>query len=573
MYCYSSENYQNLIDLIHTKKCTLSTVIEDPGFVTALRNDSPDLINFLTQETELQTIIEYALSGDIEEKVDPIEYKKMMRHSIFILTSSSRKLQNFLIENKYYLQYLHNFPLSRAINSSILCANYAKIIDFLISNSQKKFLDADYSNLINTLIEHIDILSFQMLFIKICCDYLTNFNQSYEVMKELLNSTKDIPKIYTLTKIVNDKPSLIPFLNIPEFLQPLYEIVVRTYENEHFLCTETCELLLIIIKATQPNNLADEYEDQYGQRIDFTQPLNYSSATVLSLFPKYVDYFIERFFMNQEQCTTQVNQSILDALRKKDRSELKSIATKYKVFTKIMDTYPLYLKHKVNGHFFQVIQLFISNKIECDNLEKVRWESFIQEEKFSERYQNIFNGRSLKEFFPIHSQPLIHDEPSDPINSKSFSNSDSNVNRGRQRCKSQMNMKHSNFFSSSAESSSSSSGSESDTTLRQVIVRNITLPPPARPEKKSKHFNITRISSSAQSTTSSSSRISLINDSTILNQQHHQSTVNPIKIEVTAEIIDPDKERKLMSQSLDQNAMRYIKSRFIITHKTDNSNF
>lgn len=519
MYCYSCENYQNLIDLLHTKKCTLSEVIEDPGFATALRNDSPDLINFLTQEAELQTIIEYALSGDIEETVDPIEYKKMMRHSMIILTSSSRKLQNFLIENDRFMQYLHAFPSSKAINSSMLCANYAKIIDFLISNSQRKFLDADYSNLINTLIEHIDNLSFQMLFVKICCDYLDNFNMSYSIMKKLLDCPKDISKIYTLTKIVNDKSSLIKTLNKPEFLIPLYEIVVRTYKNEHLLCSETCNLLLIIIKSAQSSSNSEffEYcENEYGRKIDYSQPLNYSSAAVLSLFPKYVDNFIERFFLNQDQCTTQVNQSIVDALRKKKKNELQEIAIKYKIFSKIMDSYPLYLEHKVNGHYFQIIQLFISNQIQCIDQDKEKWASFIQQEKFIERYQNIFGGKSLREFLLHLSEPTIKE------NSSNF-----NIHNTQTRFK---------IYKAHASPPSNQNN------WPQVFKIDIEL----------------KCTSSFIPIPPSS-----MDDNTIINQPRLQTASNTIKIE-------DDAERKLMTQSLDANTMKYVKSKFIIKKEPRN---
>ncbi|KAK8842561.1 hypothetical protein M9Y10_025418 [Tritrichomonas musculus] len=578
MYCLSSENYQGLIDLLHSEDCTLSKVIEDPGFTTALRNDSPDLINFLTQKEELDIITQFALSAEIEETVDPIEYKKMMRHSMTILTSSSRKLQNFLISNDRYLLYLRSFPSTRSINSAILCANYAKIIDFLISFSQGKFVEAQYPNLIDILIDYIDNLSFQMLFVKICCDHYSNFNLSYDLMKKLIESPKNVPKIYTLTKIVNDKSALIPFLNVPEILQPLYELVVQTYQKSDFLCTETCNLLLIIIKATQPNDLAHQYELEYGQRIDFELPLNYSSAAILSLFPKYVDHFIDRFFANEDKCTTQVNQSILEALRKKSKVELQKIAFEHDIFMKIMNFYPSYVKRKVNGHFFQIVQLFVTNQIECPSREHKEWTSFIQT-KFAERYQSVYGGRSLKDFLVNYSQPELESLPTDKLLFRqNVYSSEPNANRFRPRCQSHQNMAHiPSCISSSTESSSSSADSSSGSEYEPHI--NISTQyrngkPPATPntshEKKFKKFNISRIpnahAASSQNTSSSSSIILI--DSSVINQQHHQLAVNPIKLEVTAEVVeaprDPENDRKLMSRSLDPNTMRAVTSRFNI---------
>lgn len=571
----SSDNYQNLIDLLRSENCTLAKVVDDPGFATALRNDSPDLINFLTQEAELQSIIEFALSAEIEETLDPIEYKKMMRRSMIILTSSSRKLQTFLVSNDRFIQYLHKFPLSSAINSSILCANYAKIIDFLICNSQRKFLESNNSDLIDTLISHIDNLSFQMLLKKICCDYLDDFNKSYDIMKKLLCSTKNISKIYTLTKIVNDKPSLKAFLNIPEFLRPLYQLVVTTYKNEPFLCTSVCNLLLIIINAIKPNSLSSEYEDLYGEEIDFNQPINYCSASIISLFPNHVDSFIERFFINQDQCTTQINQSIYEALRKKSKEEIQKIVIEHDITTKIMDTYQSYLENKVNGHYFQVVQLFYNSGIVCPNREQERWDSFI-EHQFAPRYQSVYSGRSLKDSIQLRSQQFGHEKLHDSCNSPIISNSDTAINYEhyvRRRAQSHHNMSHIKSFISSTDSSSSSSESEVQYKSNNIHIKEKGLPPVS--ENRKSRFLISRSSNSkphigSQQATASSSSLIIIssnnrNDSTIINQQIHQqvtddSIINEVSTNVSDFSKDPDLERKLMTKSLDPATMRSVVS-------------
>ena len=350
MFAFSSVNYQSLLDRIRVGNCTLIDIVEDQGFLVALRNDAIDLENYLTQEHVLSLIMRYALSNELQGTIPDQHYRQLQRQSVNILTSNSPSLQNCLIKNTGYVQYFQNFPNTDGINSSLLCSNFTRCIDFMFSFNKGKFLIVDYDFVAKVLIEHIDILSFQTLFVKLCCDISNNFNISYDLIKNLMSSPKDLQKIYTLTKIVTDKPSLILFLNIPEILQPLYEMVLKTYGNDSLLCTQTCILLSKIIKATQPNAFTEKYEVEYGDKIDFTQPVNFSTAFALSVFPKYVDFFIDRMF--SEEYTTQMNQSVYEALKLLDKQQLQDIATKHNIFQKIMNYYQTYVNRKVNGHFF-----------------------------------------------------------------------------------------------------------------------------------------------------------------------------------------------------------------------------
>ncbi|OHS96262.1 hypothetical protein TRFO_37593 [Tritrichomonas foetus] len=408
MFAYSTINYQNLLDKIQEGAIELSEVVENDGFTTALRNDSQVLISYLTQDHILRQITRYALTNEYEGTIDPYNYRRMQRHCINILTSSARNLQNFLLENEDYIVFLRSFPETESINFPILCANYTKIIDFLFSYSQGNFMTNDYTELADILIGHIDILSFQSLFVKLCCDFSNNFNLSYDLMKKLISSPKDFSKIYTLLKIVDDKPSLILFLNIPEILQPLYEIVVRTYGKDHTICVHTCSLLSIIIKSTAPNNLCYRYGTEYGDKINFLQPINYSSAAVLEIFPKYVGLFIDRFF--SEDLPTQLNQSILEALKIMEFNELQIIAQKYNIFQKIMDNFPMYLKKKTNGHFFSVAQLFITKEVRCPEHLKIKWATFVKEQ-FKDHYRDIhifYGGPTRQGAFFIRTEPVFN---------------------------------------------------------------------------------------------------------------------------------------------------------------------
>lgn len=618
MFACSSVNYQSLLELIRGQQCTLNQVMDDEGFSTALRNDAPELIEFLLREEQLSIIITYALTKSNTNNLDPVFEKKMMRSSVNILISNSRTLQNSLMKNSTFVDSLRTFPSSHAIQYPDLCANFSNIIEHYLYSTQGHFIETEFPNLVPLLIDNIQILSFTFLVKTICCDYSSNFNTSYDLMKQLVQPPKQRPKIYALNKIVEDQPNLIVFLNTKEILEPLYELVLQTYGKDHMLCTLTCTLLSIINKTTEPNTLMNNFETEYGKKIDFSQPFNYSSASLLSVFPKFVSEFIDRFFEDDNHCNSQLSQSIYDALKVMNPNELYQIAIKHNIFSKIMQYYPTYLKRKTNGHYFQIVQLFTSKKFQCTSIhEPVHWKSFV-ETTFSERYKNIHifygeepsnqslsaNARSepilgiqalnqqevpaytdnKEDFYIIHSDPELnhldnlYSYSSSNSNSSDISESNSDdglpprpLSSSAPRSRSLSSTNASRFIikkirktdsSSDNDNKHSSSPIPKPTTKSHFKITRVPIPhPPAQVTSNDTLTNqscpFINISATPQAQVPPS-------DPTTTTPTWHTSS-SPFNIEVTAEIgRNCELDKKLMSRSLDQNAMKIVTSRFVI---------
>lgn len=352
----------------------LCQVLQHSDLSMSMRYECPQLIDFLTEPTKLDELLNWALTHEYD-KVENSD--KITRAAVMCLTTVSKKLQEKLLDCPAFIESL-KICLKNDIQKDLqICGHFQRIVELFIQHTNGGFLQ-HFPNLPSFLIEHANVLALRGLLLRLMTDFADAFQEDNEYSAIALQISKAVngPNAYFLVTLIRRiikerKLSLNEFRN-SDFISNLMDALVSPPNINHVALfqTECFQVIETIIQDyPEGSKIVQKYESKYD--IDAN---NITCATVsaLRIFKNRIKALLPKFF----ECPgiTLLNSLILDRIKEMPDDELIGFIEDTKLTSLVIEAYP---NHLINGHLVELGNYLESKKeLNSPALTMREWKDF-----------------------------------------------------------------------------------------------------------------------------------------------------------------------------------------------------
>jgi hypothetical protein len=371
--------------LINSPDTKLETVFKHSQFPNVLRQETSEIVRFLTCHANMSRLIRYALTTELWEE-DPTKRFQML--SVAILSESTSKLKEQLSCNPLLLAQIKAFPDSSYYRHSVVCGNFSRIVLFLARATEGEILGTEFAFLSNYLTQNLGFLSLNKLFHSLIVDFSIPFAVSSEmiqsILKQLSNPPMVFPTLFLFRNILKSQPDFISLIDDDATIRRFISIGVDSYFKAPLVAHEAFSISRSILDKT-PTATQSSIFKPFSSQSD----INCATAAALLVFPDDVIHFIPRFFAGT--FPTILNRAIRQVLTRLPAMALSDLAEQTHICKLAVDAFDSYAAAKTNGDLLEVIRLFSERGIYCCKAHKTEWKAFTRGH-LRERYQLVMSN-------------------------------------------------------------------------------------------------------------------------------------------------------------------------------------
>ena len=346
--------------LINNPKIDFFTVINHKDLNSSIRNNSDQLVNFLTTEENLR--FSFSIIFKKINLNDNIE-KIASRNIVSLYCSIFYKLQENLKNNLIFIELLNNFLLLNEINNDpIIFGNFSRIFEIYIRLTKGEILNY-FNNFEIFLINRINLLASRDLLICLLTEFSTLLSISI-IESIYLNLIEGFKKknsyfyVSTLLFSIKEKNNFINLLQNKEIIIKLMESSI-ILQSDLFLIDFFKLIKILINDKPQLKQLVLTYNNYF--KFDNNNIKTYTPFLLL-VFDHNIKIYLTNFFENSSNIF--LNESILNIIYSFDDFKLINFIKETNLLNLIIDKFN---NEKINGNLFELANYCCLNKSVIQN--------------------------------------------------------------------------------------------------------------------------------------------------------------------------------------------------------------
>jgi hypothetical protein len=400
MIAWGANPFQNsLAPVLKNPDTKLETIFKNNQFLNLLRQETPDVVAFLSRDGIMSQLIQYALTTELSNGQNSKRFQSM---AVAILSGGTSRLQDAISRNQILLESIKQFPDSPYSRNAVVCGNFSLIVQFLARSTNGEILGTDLKFLSDFLLKNLDLFALRELFKCLIVDFTIPFCVSTEMLHELLDRVDTealvFPALFLLRDVAQEKPDLLSLFDDDESVGRLLSLGIDSYFSKPLIAKEAFSILYSIFET----KAMAEPCWPIGKRVfEYHTTVNCATAAALLVFPESVVYFIRPFFAGM--LPTMLSGAVMQVVARLPGAALSDLAAKTHLCQLAIEGFAAYSLEKTNGHFIELVRLFSERGMYCCKAHKKQWKQFTSE-LLRGRYQLVmshYGGRAMSDAVDI----------------------------------------------------------------------------------------------------------------------------------------------------------------------------
>ena len=373
----SSKNMQNELTKLVTEHpdTPLEEVLSHRYFLKTVKWDSIALFEYLKRPEVSAELLKLALSHDYKDKHN---YTELADAAVMVLAWDARPLQFELEGSDLLYDMLKKCIDSNFYSDPKIAGYFGRIFLCYVKFTSCGILEK-FPGLIPKIIEHVDILSLNMLLAELLNKYREAFDDAeFEGYIRQLAAATNTDNGYFVVSVIREilngnKAAVIEILETDQVMRTLLESATSEKEKPFFQMFQV-DLYGLIETVTKNCVAASFIVNDYQDRVKY-DPKNVTPGMIAALrvFKNGVEDLFPLFF--EDPPITMLNQAIMDVLDDMPKHAVKAVIESQCLAQRVMDVWDT---DRMNGNVTE-LALFLDGKKDLSaTLQTPAWKEFMK---------------------------------------------------------------------------------------------------------------------------------------------------------------------------------------------------
>lgn len=270
MWGYGGPNLANITALTDNPETTVEQILDDSAITAAIRNGIPAIIRFLTKPTNLNHLLDLALTDIVPDTKSPA---KTTRNAVQVLTTSTSSLMNAIMKVPDYTAYISHFIETDYAKLPKPCGHYYRIIESLFRFTNGNIPDQNFvPKLKEFLIKNMSCMALRELFVALVTDWTKTFNADSNLFTEVAKASNGPNGFYSITAlkaIANTKNSFQKLMRNEDTIRAILDVAVNP-EVRPIVSIEAFHLVEKLIENEDKSGPIYEVTKEVSEKYDFS---------------------------------------------------------------------------------------------------------------------------------------------------------------------------------------------------------------------------------------------------------------------------------------------------------------